>query len=207
MLGLIAATTSSFAGRPLAVDDAGINNKGEGHVEAWVSRITGLTSFTLAPAYAFWDRVELAAQLTRDSGNNISSTSVQAKWMITPSQDKGCNVVAALGALRFRTDLGNSYSRQINGLFSCNGTALGNIHFNLGYSKPSGFSGETSYGVALEKIFGAVTPHIEVFGSDSVDASINVGLRGDVARNLQLDGSVGRVDRASFYTLGLKFRF
>jgi hypothetical protein len=206
-LGLAAIATSSFAGRPLLIDDAGINDKGQGHVETWVARSGRVTFYNLSPAYAFWDNVELAAQLSRDSGNHFTSTSVQAKWVITPSQGNGCNVAASVGAQHAKTDYDSSNARYINGLLSCNGTALGSIHFNLGYTKPSGFSGDTSYGVALEKSFGTVTPHIEVLGSDSIDTSVNVGLRGDIAHNVQLDGSVGRFAGSTLYTLGLKFRF
>lgn len=206
-IGLATAAASAFAGRPLVLDDAGINKKGEGHVETWLTRTDGATAFNVSPAYAFWDTVELAAVLSRDNGNSVTTTAVQAKWMITPSQDTGCNVAASFGALRVKTDLGSGNGSFVNGLFSCNGNKFGNLHFNLGYAKPSGGSGETNYGVALEKSFGALTPHIELFGSENVDASVNIGLRGDIAKNVQLDGSVGRLDTVTFYTVGLKFRF
>ena len=204
---LAGAGASAFAGRPLVVDDAGINAQGEGHVEAWISHTDGATAFNVSPAYAFWSRVELAALLSRDGGNGITVTGVQAKWMITPSRDDGCNVATSFGVQHVKVPGGSGDVQFVNGLASCNGTPLGNLHFNIGVAKPDGGSSETNWGVALERSFGRVTPHVEVFGSESIDTSVNLGLRGDIAKNLQLDGSVGRIDRSTVYTLGLKLRF
>lgn len=206
-LGLATAAASSFAGRPLLVDDAGINKKDEGHVETWLTRVDGDNAFTVSPAYAFWDAVELAGAYTHFDSAGARLYSLQAKWMITPSQDRGCNFGATLGGSRFESKVGNSDAGFANGLFSCNGNPFGNVHVNLGYTKPSGASGDTSYGIALEKPFGALTPHIEVVGSDRTDTIVNLGLRGDIARNVQLDGSVGRQSGVNIYTVGLKLRF
>lgn len=206
-IALAGTAASALAGRPLVLDDAGINSQGEGHVETWISRTDGATSFNVSPAYAFWSRVELSALLARDGGNHITVTGVQAKWMITPSRDDGCNLATSFGAQHVRARAGSGDLQFINGLASCNGTPLGNVHFNLGYAKPDGGPSETNYGIALERSFGRITPHIEVFGSDSIDSAVNLGLRGDIAKNVQLDGSIGRLDGSNFYTLGLKFRF
>jgi hypothetical protein len=127
--------------------------------------------------------------------------------MITPSQDQGYNFATSFGAARINTDTGSGNGRFIAGLFSCNGTPVGDVHFNLGHEKQNGSSGQTTYGVALEKSFGAITPHIEVFGGHQADTSVDVGIRGDISRNVQLDGSARRADGSTFYTLGLKFRF
>lgn len=35
VLMALSASITSFAGRPLTVDDASVNDTGEGHVEAW----------------------------------------------------------------------------------------------------------------------------------------------------------------------------
>lgn len=52
-----------------------------------------------------------------------------------------------------------------------------------------------------------MTPHIEWFGSEGSKPTVQVGLRGNVLPNLQLDGSVGRSDGITIYTLGVKFMF
>jgi len=206
-IGLATSAASSFAGRPLLVDDAGVNKKGEGHIETWITRADGDNAFTVSPAYAFWDTVELAGAYTHFDTAGARLYSLQAKWMITPSQDHGCNFAAAVVGSRFESDVGNGDASTVTGLFSCNGNPFGNIHINLGYTKPSGASGDTSYGVAIEKSFGVLTPHVELVGSDNTDSIVNLGLRGDIARNVQLDGSIGRQSGINIYTVGLKFRF
>jgi hypothetical protein len=44
------AAAPALAGRPLAVDDAGTNATGEGHVEAWVARSDGATAVNVSPS-------------------------------------------------------------------------------------------------------------------------------------------------------------
>ena len=57
------------------------------------------------------------------------------------------------------------------------------------------------FGVALEKSFGALTPHIEVYGSENIDTGVNLGLRGDITKSIQLDGSVGRQEGVSIWAV------
>jgi hypothetical protein len=52
----------------------------------------------LAPAYAPIDGLEISGVLSRDTTNRVNAQSVQAKWRITPSKEKGCNVAAVLGS-------------------------------------------------------------------------------------------------------------
>ena len=53
----------------------------------------------------------------------------------------------------------------------------------------------------------AVTPHIEWFGSEGAKPTVQAGLRGEVAKGWQLDGTVGRGDGETVYTLGVKRSF
>ena len=90
--------TPALAGRPLTVDDASVNDTGDGHVEAWYARQPGrLHTWTVAPAYAPIDGLELSASFTRDRTTPQSSEAVQVKWRITPVQESGCNAGAVLG--------------------------------------------------------------------------------------------------------------
>ena len=95
----------------------------------------------------------------------------------------------------------------VTGLGSCNAGGLGSFHANLGWTKPKDQSATRSWGVAFERGLGLVTPHVEWFGSQGAKPTVNLGLRGPVMDNLQLDGSVGRSDGENVYTLGLKFMF
>lgn len=196
---------AAWAGRPLAVDDANVNDTGHGHVELWAARAPGSTVFNLAPAYAPVDGLEFSGQLSRERGGSATSSAVQAKWRITPSQDNGCNVGVVLGVAHVSNGGGNA--AYLNGLASCNDDSFGSVHFNLGGVKPNGGSATATWGVAIEKAFGPVTPHIEWFGAQHIRPTLAAGLRGDVAKGIQLDGSIGHSGSETLYTLGMKFSF
>ena len=200
------ASTAS-AGRPLTVDDAGTNAKGEGHVEFWATRADGSRSLNIAPAYALADGLEIGALLARDTTSKITTTGAQVKWLITPSRDRGCNAGVAFGAAHASGQGNSDNAGFVNGLLSCNGTALGHVHANLGSTKASGQAEITNWGVAIEREFGAVTPHVEWFGVEGSKPTLQVGARGDAAKDLQLDGTIGRSDGVTLYSVGLKFRF
>ena len=81
------------AGRPLTVDDANVNDAGEGHVEGWWTRApNGSRSWTVAPAYAPIQNVELGAGIAREQKTGLETLNVQAKFRITESQENGCCV-------------------------------------------------------------------------------------------------------------------
>jgi hypothetical protein len=83
------ASMPSFAGRPLTVDDASVNDAGDGHVEAWWTRSpNGVRSWTVAPAYAPVENIELGAGIAREQFTGIQTQNIQAKFRITPTQEK-----------------------------------------------------------------------------------------------------------------------
>lgn len=195
------------AGRPLAVDDAGTNVKGEGHVEVWAAHADGTTTLNVAPAYAVRDGVELAAQLSRDAKHDLTGSAVQVKALLTPSREHGCNVGATLGAQHVRAAGARADGAFVNGLASCNGLALGNLHLNLGATRTSGRSTQGTWGVALERALGAVTTHVEVFGGEGSKPAWQIGARRDIAKSVQLDGTIGSVDGMTLLSVGTKLRF
>jgi hypothetical protein len=197
----------ALAGRPLTVDDAGTNAGGEGHVEVWMARADGARSYNISPAYALRDGLEISALLSRETPDKITTTALQLKVLFSPSKEDGCNFGAGVGVARARVAGDSENGSFVNGIASCNGTPLGNVHFNLGYTKPSSAKGVKSWGVAVEHEMGAVTPHVEYFGAERSKPAVQLGLRGDVAKNLQLDGTVGRSDRTTAWSVGLKFKF
>lgn len=204
---LAAAALSSItalAGRPLAVDDANVDDAGHGHVEAWAARAPGSAAYHLAPAYSPIDGLELAALLARDTRAATTLSGLQAKWRITPSRENGCNAGATLGWLH---ESGAPHTASLTGLFTCHLAQRGSVHLNLGVSKAGGTPSSLAWGVAYERQFKGVTPNIEWFGGQGSKPTVQAGLRGNIARNLQLDGSVGRRDGAMLYTLGTKLQF
>ncbi len=95
-------STSAFAGRPLSVDDANIDDKGTGHIEAWAAREPGKADvINVAPAYSPWQVVELSGLLSRNRTNSISSVGVLARVQVTEPKKSGCNFLVALGHQHF----------------------------------------------------------------------------------------------------------
>ncbi len=207
LLLLVAATAAALpalAGRPLTVDDANVNDPGHGHVEAWYARAPGrLHTWTVAPAFAPIDGLELGAAFSRDRTTPQSTEAVQAKWRITPAQDAGCNVGAVLGASHTR---GTGRTPYLNGLMTCN-SDWGASHFNLGANRAPGASTLATWGVAHEREFGAVTAHVEAFGQRRVKPTVQIGARTEIAKGLQLDGTVGRGNRETLVSVGIKASF
>ena len=199
------ASMPSLAGRPLTVDDASVNDAGDGHVEAWWTRSpNGVRSWTLAPAYAPVENIELGAGIAREQFTGIQTQNIQAKFRITPTQENGCNFGAVLGSARVE---GDSFKPYVNGLFSCNSSTLGSFHTNVGALDVSSSQRVRTWGLAWERAYGEVTVHIEKFGMKNEKSTIATGLRFDVMEDLQLDTSVGRANKQNIVTIGLKWMF
>lgn len=194
-----------YAGRPLTVDDASVNDAGAGHVEAWYARQPGRAhTWTVAPAYAPIDGLELGAALSRDRTADATTGAVQAKWRITPSLETGCNVGAVLGVAHTRGAGGNS--PYFNGLATCN-SSWGASHFNLGAVRAPGGPTLGTWGIAQEREFGQVTAHVEAFGQRHSKPTFQVGARMEVAKGLQIDGTLGRSNHETLVSVGLKQSF
>ena len=207
LFSLVTLTTSvsSFAGRPLTVDDANVNDTGDGHVEAWWTRSpNGVRSWTVAPAYAPVDNIELGAGISREQFSGVKTQNIQAKFRITPTKENGCNFGAVVGSARVD---GESSKAYVNGLFSCNSTTLGSLHTNVGSLDVSSSQRVRTWGVAWERAYGEVTVHIEKFGMENEKSTVATGLRFNVLEDLQLDTSVGRSNKQNIVTIGLKWMF
>lgn len=202
--GLLACL-SAQAGRPLTVDDANTDDAGTGHVEGWYARQPGHAhTWTVAPAYAPVDGLELGASFTRDRSAATTNQALQAKWRITPSQEVGCNAAAVLGATQTRGQSGTT--PYLNGLLSCN-SPWGATHVNVGGQWPSGGPGVATWGLAHERAFGAATVHVEAFGQRLAKPTFQVGTRTNLTHRLQLDATVGRSNRETLLSVGLKQSF
>lgn len=194
----------ALAGRPLTVDDANMNDKGHGHVEAWAARDAGKADvLNVAPAFSPWEAVELAAVLARDRTASVTSTSFIGRFRITPAQTSGCNVLAALG--HEHDSPGGNLPFAYSAL-TCNSTDYA-LHVNLGAAKPSGGSSYGTWGIALEHSAGRLTPHVEAFGQEHSKPTFQVGARSEVAKGWQVDGTLGRSNGETLFSLGVKFQF
>jgi hypothetical protein len=189
----------------LTVDDASVNDVGQGHVEGWWTRApNGLRSWTVAPAYAPIQNVELGAGIAREQKTGLETQNIQAKFRITPSQDKGCNVGAVVGAARTTGEASKGY---VNALFTCNHTKLGSLHTNLGALDVSSNQRIGTWGLAWERAYGEITAHMEVYGQQHDKPTWATGLRTNVLPSLQLDASMGRQAGHNLLTLGTKWMF
>jgi hypothetical protein len=204
LLGL-SGLLNAQAGRPLTVDDASVNDVGQGHVEGWWTRApNGSRSWTIAPAYAPIQNVELGAGLAREQKTGLETQNIQAKFRITPSPDKGCNVGAVVGAARTTGETAKGY---VNALFTCNHAKLGSLHTNLGALDVSSSQRIGTWGLAWERAYGDITAHVEVYGQQHDKPTWATGLRTNVLPSLQLDASIGRQGRHNLLTLGTKWMF
>ena len=193
------------AGRPLTVDDASVNDVGQGHVEGWWTRApNGSRSWTIAPAYAPIQNVELGAGIAREQKTGLETQIIQAKFRITPSQDNGCNVGAVVGAARTTGEASKAY---VNALFTCNHAKLGSLHTNLGALDVSSSKSIGTWGLAWERAYGDITAHVEVYGQQHDKPTWATGMRTNVLPSLQLDASVGRQGGHNLLTLGTKWMF
>lgn len=198
--------THAHAGRPLAVDDANVNDKGAGHVEVWVARDSDkINTWNVAPAFAPIEGVEIGVSYAKARKTGTSEQAIQAKWRITPSQENGCNVASTLGTVHEK-NVGSS--PFLVGIMTCN-SALGAMHVNLTRHQPKGEKNYSSWGVALERSVGSVTPHIEVFGDQGSKPTLQVGVKTEIVEGLQLDATAGRdrQNNANVFSLGFKYSF
>jgi hypothetical protein len=193
------------AGRPLTVDDANVNDLGAGHVEAWYARMPGdVNTWNVAPAYSPIKDVELAALLSRNTTEELMSSAVQLKWRITPSQTEGCNFGLVAGVSH--TNQGEGNTPYLNGLGTCN-HKIGTFHVNLGVADPEGEKALGTWGLAYEREIVGLTAHVEVFGEEHRKPTTQFGMRKDVVQGLQLDGTIGRSDNDTVFSIGLKKSF
>lgn len=202
---MLSSTAPAWAGRPLNVDDANINDVGEGHLETWYAREPGGSGvWNLAPAYSPLAGLELGATSARDRTLRINIFSLQAKLQLSKPSQAGCHYASVVGVQRPDGQAGGSpYGTAI---MTCV-MAPGALHLNLGASRTPGESAAAAFGVAWEQDLKFATGHVEMLAEQRTKPAFNVGLRRDVVKDIQIDGSIGRSDRQTLWSVGMKFQF
>ncbi len=204
-LGATLFAGSCLAGRPLSVDDANVDDVSTGHVETWYGRQSGHSNnWTAAPAYAVASGVEIDGLVSRDSSAAVNSGAVQIKLRLTESRSDGCNFAGTLGLSRASGD--PTSTPYLNAIATCNMHG-GAVHLNLGAQHAASNATIRTWGVAYERELGAITGHVEYFGQQQARPTAQVGLRSEVVKNIQLDGTLGRSGRDTVCSLGMKFMF
>lgn len=199
------AWAPSWAGRPLTVDDASVAEVGGGQVESWYARPAGRDKlWTTALGVGVLDWLELGLGVERNFSVPETGTAVQAKMRLTPSVEGGCNAGAVLGRMHLHRERGDA--TYVNGLVTCNLDG-GPLHLNLGAHRADGGGTHATWGAAKEFELGAVTAHVEVFGQQHGKPTLQFGLRRELVRNVQLDGTLGRSERKAVFSVGLRVGF
>jgi len=209
LAALCTALPPAQAGRPLSVDDANVDEVGEGHVEVWWEGQRGQRgAFFAAPAFTPMEGLELGALLARDVGERHTLQGVQAKWLWSPAQDDGCNAATTAGIVHRRLPQGQSGGSAV--ALSMVGTCAapwGVVNANLGTLRERGQSWRGTWGISLERAWGAVTPHVEAFGVQHSAPVFQAGARWEWAPGRQIDATVGRQQGRTLLSVGFAFGF
>jgi len=195
----------AHAGRPLTVDDAGVNDVGAGHVEFWFARMPqNLDVWTVSPAYSPIKGFEISATLSRDQTDKQTTKTIQGKLQLTPTKEAGCNYAVSFGVGYINETVNKT--PYVNGIGTCN-SSLGAVHGNVGLSHSDGQKKQVNWGVAYEKVIGPVTAHIERYGQETMRPATQIGMRKEVIPGLQIDGTLGWYDGYAIYSIGMKKMF
>ncbi len=202
---LLAYAAPADAGRPLTVDDAGVADVGGGQLETWYARPASRDRlWTTALGVGVLDWLELGASVERNFSGPSTTTAVQAKMRLTPAREGGCNAGAVVG--RAHANRGGGQATYLNGLFTCD-IEGGPLHLNLGANRADGGGTAKTWGVAKEFELGAVTAHVEAFGQQHAKPTFQLGVRHTIVGDLQVDGTLGRSDGKTVFSVGLRLGF
>ncbi|WCM89676.1 hypothetical protein [Acidovorax sp. NCPPB 3576] len=207
LAAIAAITLPAHAGRPLTVDDAGVNAPGEGHVELWWEGVHhDRGAFYVAPAYAplALPGLELGALLARDLDGHATVQSVVAKWQWTPPPEQGCHAASSVGL--WHTHREPRSTRALNLLGTCI-ASWGAVHANAGTLHTPDHRWLPTWGAAVESTWGTVTAHVEAFGQRGGSPTYQTGALWEWTPGWQLDGVIGRRQGKTLLSIGVKRSF
>ena len=164
----------------------------------------GPRAWTAAPAYAPIEGLEVGAAVSRDTTERSTALRLQGKLQSTRPTEDACGHAAVLGIAHERPKAVNA--RWFNLVMSCP-VAPGNVHLNLGATQTARKSAKAFIGAAWEQDLGWASGHVEWIAAQSAQPIVNLGLRREIAKGLQLDGSVGRQAGRTLFSVGLKQQF
>ena len=152
-LATVCLVLPAQAGRPLAVDDAGVDDVGQGHVEVWWEGQRGERGTTyLAPAFTPVQGLELGFMLARDQAERQTLQGLQAKWLWSPAPEQGCNAGSSAGIIHRRggssPNAGNVWALTLIGTCAA---SWGKVNANLGGLREQGQSWQATWVVSVEQ--------------------------------------------------------
>lgn len=201
----VAAVQLAWAGRPLSVEDAEVAEVGGGELESWYERPASRDRlWTTALGVGVRDWLELGLSVERNFSGVRTGIAAEAKMLLTRPREGGCNFGAVLG--RAHLNRGGGDASYVNGLMSCD-LPGGPLHMNLGAERDDGGPTLKTWGIAKELDLGMVTAHAEAFGAQHGRPTFQVGLRREFAGQWQIDGTVGRSEHKTVFSIGLRYGF
>jgi hypothetical protein len=78
---------------------------------------------------------------------------------------------------------------------------------NLGGQRPAGGPAVGTWGLAHEREVGRATLHVEAFGQRLAKPTFQIGARTNLLARFQLDASLGRSNRETLLSVGLRQSF
>ena len=182
---------------------------GHGHVEVWWEGQRGQPGTVyMAPAFTPNAGLELGAVLARDRNERHTLQGLQAKWLWSPAQEQGCNAGSSAGVVHRRQGAGQSAGSVValNLIGTCAAT-WGVVHANLGSQRERGQSWRATWGASVERSWGAITPHLEAFGTQHSAPTLQTGARWEWAPGRQLDATIGRQQGRTLLSVGFAVGF
>jgi hypothetical protein len=199
---LLVAAGTSQAGRPMAVEDADVAEVGGGELQTWFGRPSrGDRVWTSELAVGVLEGVEVGFGVARNFSGPQTAGTVQLKLRLTPARDDGCQAGAVLARAQVRHT--GQHESMLNGALSCQ-LAGGPVHLNLGGVRAQAGEQRMTWGAAKEFAFGALTAHLEVFGQQQAKPTWQFGLRHALTADWQIDGSLGRTDHTTLFSIGMR---
>ena len=182
------------------MDDANVNDPGHGHVEAWYARAPGRHTWTVAPAFAPIDGLELGAAFSRPH-HAAEHRSRAGQMAHHPGAGRRLQCGAVLGASHTR---GTGRTPYLNGLMTCN-SDWGASHFNLGLTGAPGPAPWPPGAWRMSVNSARSRPMSRPSASGGPNLPSRSGAH-EIAKGLQLDGTVGRGNRETLVSVGIRLR-
>jgi hypothetical protein len=196
---------TAWATRPMTVEDANVADVGEVELSTWLARDGDRSRvWNNSLEVGVLQGVQLAAEWARNTSAHYNTAQLGIKLAVTPTVERSCWLAAT--ASLAHADHGGGQGHAFGGALSCQWQRW-TLHTNLGGEREPGERTVGAWGVALERPFGSVTAHVEMFGQRHASPTVQAGLRTKLAKGMQLDGSWGRAERRAVFSVGLTFSF
>jgi hypothetical protein len=210
---LLAFSTSSHSGRPMAVDDAALVSPQTCQLETWVQHNPDSKEYWAVPACNFGGNFEFAVGLGRvkDDTEHASYATLQGKTLLKPLQTNDWGIGFSFGT-QMNTKDSSQKDWSVNVPLSI--STLEDkflVHLNLGWLRENTtHKNQTTWGIGTEtQLAQPLTLIAEVYGNDRNDSFYQAGFKYMIYKDfVQLDASYGNQMSShddAFFSVGFVF--